>query len=172
MRHNGPNSYLFVNGIEIFKFNAKDSEIVATSLCLENISNGWSVDNMKKTGLVWYVYGADYNTTAVNDIRGSSVINEKKQQQYDIKICSECINKVFVVAMSFFSWNALKCVSMNSQEFKARSELININSNEPSFYPYSVKISKFSGGFNNINDPYEKLCIPDVVKTWMLKYLI
>ena len=78
MRYNGPNSYLFVNGIEIFKFNAKDSEIVATSLCLENISNGWSVDNMKKTGLVWYVYGADYNTTAVNDIRGSSVINEKK----------------------------------------------------------------------------------------------
>ena len=34
---------------------------------------------------------------------------------------------------------------MNNQECKVRPEIININSNEPSFYPYSVKISKCSG---------------------------
>ena len=45
---NGANSYLFVNGKEIHKFKAKDSEIVATPLCLGNISKDWSVDNMKK----------------------------------------------------------------------------------------------------------------------------
>ena len=45
---NGENSYLFVNGKEIHKFKAKDSEIVATPLCLGNISKDWSVDNMKK----------------------------------------------------------------------------------------------------------------------------
>ena len=44
------NSYLFVNGTEIYKFKAKDSEIVATPLSLGNISEDWSVDNMKKTG--------------------------------------------------------------------------------------------------------------------------
>ena len=46
--YNTANSYLFVNGTEIHKFKAKGSEIVATPLCLENISKDWSVDNMKK----------------------------------------------------------------------------------------------------------------------------
>ena len=46
--YNGANSYLFVNGTEIYKFKARDSEIVATPLCLGNISKDWSADNMKK----------------------------------------------------------------------------------------------------------------------------
>ena len=54
--HNGANSYLFANGTEIIKFKAKDSNIIATPLCLGNISKGWSVDNMKYTGLNGYVY--------------------------------------------------------------------------------------------------------------------
>ena len=66
--------------------------------------------------------------------------------------------------MSFFRCNALKCVSINNQECKVRPEIISINSNEPRFYPYSVKISKYSGSCNNINNPYPKLCFPDVVK--------
>ena len=45
--------YLFVNGKEIHKFKAKDSEIVATPLCLGNISKDWSVDNMKKNWIKW-----------------------------------------------------------------------------------------------------------------------
>ena len=48
VHYNGANSYLFVNGTEIYKFKAKDSEIVATPLCLGNISKDWSVENMKK----------------------------------------------------------------------------------------------------------------------------
>ena len=64
------NSYLFVNGKEIHKFKAKDSEIVATPLCLGNISKDWSVDNMKKTGFNGYVYdfSVDYDAVAVDDI--------------------------------------------------------------------------------------------------------
>ena len=50
--YNGANSYLFVDGTEICKFKAKDSEIVASPLCLGNISKDWSTDNMKKQGLV------------------------------------------------------------------------------------------------------------------------
>ena len=70
MHYNGANSYLFVNGTEIIKFKAKDSEILAHSLCLGNISKDWSHDNMKKTGLKGYVYdfSTDYNTIAVSDI--------------------------------------------------------------------------------------------------------
>ena len=52
--------------------------------------------------------------------------------------------------MSFFSCNALKCVSMNNQECKTGPEIVIINSNETSFYPYSVRISKCSGSCNNM----------------------
>ena len=52
LHFNGANSYLFVNSKEIYKFKAKDSEIVATPLCLGNISKDWSVDNMKKLDLM------------------------------------------------------------------------------------------------------------------------
>ena len=68
--YNGANRYLFVNDIEIHKFKAKYSEIVATPLCLGNISKDWSVDNMKKTELNGYVYdfSVDYDALAVVDI--------------------------------------------------------------------------------------------------------
>ena len=74
--------------------------------------------------------------------------------------------------MSFFSYNALKCVSMNNQECKAGPEIVTINSNEPSFYPYSVRISKFSGSCNNINASIWKLCVSDVSKNMNVKALI
>ena len=63
-------SYLFVNGTEIIKFKAKDTEITPYELCLGNISKGWSVDNMKKFGLKGYVYdfSVDYDDIAVSDI--------------------------------------------------------------------------------------------------------
>ena len=71
LHYNGVNSYLFVNGTEIIKFKAKDSKIVASPLCLGNISKDWSTDNMKKTGLTGYVYdfSADYNAIAVDNIK-------------------------------------------------------------------------------------------------------
>ena len=52
LHYNGVNSYLFVNGTEIYKFKAKDSEIVASPLFLSNISKDWSTDNMKKKQLL------------------------------------------------------------------------------------------------------------------------
>ena len=67
---NVTNSYLFVNGPEIIKFKAKDSEIVATLNHVENNSKYFSVGNMKKTGLNGYVYDflVDYDAIAVDDI--------------------------------------------------------------------------------------------------------
>ena len=53
---------------------------------------------------------------------------------------------------------------MNNQAFKVRPEIINVNSNENVFYPFSIKTSKCSGSCNNINDPYAKLCVPDAAK--------
>ena len=50
--YNGANSYLFVNGTEIHKFKVKYSEIVASPLCLGNISKDWSADNIKRLDLM------------------------------------------------------------------------------------------------------------------------
>ena len=71
LHYNGANSYFFVNGTEIYKFKANDSETVASPLCLGNISKEWSVDNMKKkTGFNGYVYdfSVDYDATDVDNI--------------------------------------------------------------------------------------------------------
>ena len=71
--------------------------------------------------------------------------------------------------MTFFSYNvanviSLECVPMNNQECKLRPEIINFNTNEPVFYPYSITINKCKGSCNNINDPYAKLCVSDTTK--------
>ena len=57
---------------EIYKFKAKDSEIVASSLCLGNISKDWSTDDMKKTGFTGYVcdFSVDYDATNIDHIKG------------------------------------------------------------------------------------------------------
>ena len=68
------------------------------------------------------------------------------------------------VSYNVLNANSLKCVSMNNQEYKTRTEIINISNNEPLFYPFSIKVNKCSGSGNNINNPYPKLCVPDVVK--------
>ena len=71
LHYNGENGYLFVNSIEIYKFKAKDSEVVASPLCSGNISKDLSIDNMKKTGFNGYVFdfSVDYDATSVDNIK-------------------------------------------------------------------------------------------------------
>ena len=58
---------------------------------------------------------------------------------------------------------------MATQEWKVRSQIVNFNSDEPVFYPFSIKTSKCSGSCNNINDPYAIMCVPCVVKDLNVK---
>ena len=69
LHYNGANSYLFLNGKEIHKFTAKDSEINPNELCLGNISKDWSINNMKDTSLQGYVCDStvDYDAISVSD---------------------------------------------------------------------------------------------------------
>ena len=99
VHYNGANNYLFVNDTGIHKFKAKDSELVAVPLCLGNISQSLSVDNMKKTGLNGYLYVFD------------AILIYKDNIFY----CN-----------TIFSCNALKCISMNKQKCKIRPQIINI----------------------------------------------
>ena len=83
------------------------------------------------------------------------------------------IKKVFFIGLtvlsSFKSVSSLSCMLMNNQEYKAIPETINVNSNNPVFYPFSIKTSKCSENCNNINDPYAKICVSDVVKDLNVK---
>ena len=65
----------------------------------------------------------------------------------------------------------LSCISMNNQEYKVRSQIDNVNWDDPLFFPFSIKTSKCSGSCNNINNPLAKLCVSDVVKNLNVKVL-
>ena len=58
---------------------------------------------------------------------------------------------------------------MNNQVCKLRLEIINVNSNEPIFYHFSIKTNTCKGSCNNINNPYAKICIPGVIKDLNVK---
>ena len=77
------------------------------------------------------------------------------------------VKEAFALITTFFNplyVNSLECISMNNQKCKARPKIIDLNNNEPIFYPYSIKVNKCSGSCSNINDPYAKLCVPDIIK--------
>ena len=58
---------------------------------------------------------------------------------------------------------------MNNQECKERPQIVNVNSDESVLFPFSIKTSKCSGSYNNINDLYAKICVPDVIKNLNVK---
>ena len=82
--------------------------------------------------------------------------------------------RIFVSTIMFFGYNlssinSLKYISISNQECKVRQEFVNVNSNEPIFYPYGIRGSKCSVSSNNINGPYAKLCVPDTIKNLNVK---
>ena len=78
------------------------------------------------------------------------------------------IKQILILAMMFFSSlssvNSLECISMKNQKCKVKPEIIDINSNDPIFFPFSIKINKCSDNCNNINNPYARICVPDIMR--------
>ena len=83
-------------------------------------------------------------------------------------IILSCVNPLNTTQLSP---TPFKCVSMTNQECKVRPQIANVNSDDPVFHPFSIKTSKYSDSFNNINDPYAKMFVPvpDVVKNLNVK---
>ena len=83
------------------------------------------------------------------------------------------IKKCFFTGLASLSTltsiNLLSCISMNNQECKVRPQIVNVNGDDPVFFPFSIKTSKCSGSCNNINNPLAKLCVTDVVKNLNVK---
>ena len=85
------------------------------------------------------------------------------------------VKKAFFTGLTILSYVNLlstipfKCVSMTSQQCKVRLQIVNVNGDEPVFYPFNIKTSTSSGNCNHINDPYAEMCVPDVVKIVIVK---
>ena len=83
------------------------------------------------------------------------------------------IKQIFISTLIFFSSlssvNPLECVLTSNQKCKVRPEIVDFNSNDPIFYPFSIKVNKCSSKGNNISDPYAKIYVPDVVKNSNVK---
>ena len=75
------------------------------------------------------------------------------------------IKQIFISALVYFS----NLSSVNPLECKVRPEIVNICNNNPMFYPFSIKVNKCKVNCNNINDPYARICVPDVVKNLNVK---
>ena len=73
------------------------------------------------------------------------------------------VKKVFFIGLTilsdFTNTSSMSCISMKNQECKRRAQVINVNGDEPVFFPFSIETSKCSGSCNNINYPYAKTCI-------------
>ena len=83
------------------------------------------------------------------------------------------VKKVFFIGLTvlsnFANINSLNCISIKNQECKTRSQVVNMNSNNSIFYPFNIKMNKYNDNCNNINDPYAKICILDIIKNLTAK---
>ena len=98
-------------------------------------------------------------------------ITNKTKQIKKLETCKYQCRLGAIVCNNKQRWNAttLSCISMSNQKCKARPEIVYVDSNNPIFYPFSIKTSKCSGNCNNINDPYASFCVPDFVKNLNVK---
>ena len=100
----------------------------------------------------------DYDAIAVDDILDIHKYLIKKNNM--IQKCLGLLKKVFFTGLAFLSSlttiNLMSCISMNNQGCKGRPGIVNLNRDEPAFFPFSIKASKCSDSCNNINNPYAK----------------
>ena len=71
---------------------------------------------------------------------------------------------LFINLCNIFKTKTLECVSIINEKCMSRPKIIDLNKDEPIFYPLSIKVNKCSGDCNNINDPMAKFSVPDIVR--------
>ena len=100
---------------------------------------------MKSTGFNSYVYGfsVDYDAIVVDGILDIHKYLMKKMTKCNKKF--EFVKKCLFIGLTFLSTltsvNSLSCISMSNQECKIRPEIVNVNRDDPVFYPFSIKAS-------------------------------
>ena len=83
------------------------------------------------------------------------------------------MKQIFISTLMFFgsllNVYSLECISMKNQEYRVRPEIVDINSDNPLFYPFSITTNKCSGNCNNISDPYARICVADTIRKLNVK---
>ena len=72
---------------------------------------------------------------------------------------------------SILKLRALECVSVINQKCMPRPKILDVNEGvgEVLFYPYNVQVNKCSGSCNTLDNPIEKICVPNVIKGLNMK---
>ena len=84
-------------------------------------------------------------------------------------ICKMLLINLAISFLNMVKVKSLECMSVVNQKCMSRPRILDINPNEPVFYPYSIKINKYSRSCNNINNPFAKLCVPDITENINVK---
>ena len=74
-----------------------------------------------------------------------------------------------ISSLNMVEVKSLECMSVVNQKCMSRHKVLDINPDEPVFYPYSIKVNTCSGSCNTINDPFAKLCVLDITKNINVK---
>ena len=123
---------------------------------------------MGTTGLSGYVYdfSVEYDAIPVDDIKDIHKYLMKKNNIVQMNIF-RFFQKAFFIGLTILSdftktnslLNAIPliCILMKNQECKTRPQIVNVDSNNPIFYPFSINLIKCRGNCNNINNPYAKI---------------
>ena len=121
-----------------------------------------------------YDFSVDCNAIDVDDIKDIHNYWMKKNYIVEMKIFG-FVKKAFFVGLtilsSFTNANSLSYIIMNNQVCKTRPQVVNVNGDEPVVFPFSIETSKCNGSCKNINYPYAKICVPDLVKNLNVKVL-
>ena len=143
LHYNGANSYLFVNGTEIYKFKAKDSEILVGPICLGNISKDWSVGNMKRAGFTGYVYdfSVDYLASAVDGIKD---IHKCLMEKNNIVLCLSI--KKLIIRM--YKMGTIKQINIKNRAYYFYNDIIELENFDSSLLKIDEKSYKDIGIYN------------------------
>ena len=171
VHYNGDDSYLFVNGKQELKFKAKTDQLVKEKLCIGNLSDQWTASESEKTGLYGNIYHFVLDYISINGVKPIYDMHRYLMTKHNI---SPQIYKMLLINLttsifSILKVKTLECVSVINEKCMSRPKIINLNADEPVFYPLSTKVNKCGGDCNNINDPMAKLCVPDIVRDMNIK---
>ena len=178
LHYNRDNSYLFVNGRQELKLKAKTDQLVKKKLCIGNLSDQWTASESEKTGLYGNIYDFLVDYQAVVGVGPIYDMHRYLMTKHNIKpkIYDTYYMKLWLIGLtislfSIIKTKALECVSIVNQKCMARPKILDVNEGvgEALFYPYNVLVNKCSGSCNTLDNPIEKLCVPNVIKGLNMK---
>ena len=140
MHYNADNSYLFVNGNEIFKFKADNKNVnFPAQFCLGSISNGISATESREISLKGNVYDFPVDYSSIDKC---GILNTPKylMTKNNIKLCSAILNKCLLYYWVLAKFLATKCLSLNNELCMIRPFSVDLNRVQLKFYPFMISL--------------------------------